>query len=135
MALTHQQTNTNFGLTVSIAKTKHMVTGRLVTGEDLKSINLESREIKTVDEFQYLGSLIASSGRIDSEVQQRVAKAQRAFRALRKAVFLDKNLRLSTNRMIYMPACCQYCCMGQSAGSLSGWTERNWIHSTTDAPR
>ena len=62
----YQQTNSDSGLTVSSPKTKHMVTGRLVTGEDMKPINLESGEIETVGEFQYLGSLIASSGRIDS---------------------------------------------------------------------
>ena len=39
-ALTYQQTNSDFGLTISIPKTKHMVTGRLVTGEDLKPIKL-----------------------------------------------------------------------------------------------
>ena len=51
-ALTYQQTNSDFGLTVSIPKTKHMVTGRLVKGEDRKPIDLEGGENETVEEFQ-----------------------------------------------------------------------------------
>ena len=72
-----------------------------MTEVDLQPITLESGEIETVSEFQYLGSLIASSGRMDAEIEQRVARASRAFGALRKAVFLDKNLKSSTKRKIY----------------------------------
>ncbi len=49
----------------------------------------------------YLGSLIASSGRMDVDVDRRVAQASKAFGALRKAVFLDKNLSLTTKRKLY----------------------------------
>ena len=67
------------GLTVSIPKTKHMVTGRLVVEEDLEPIALEGGEIEAVGEFQYLGLLIASSGRMDVDIEQWVAKASRAL--------------------------------------------------------
>ena len=45
-----------------------------------------------MDEFPYLGSVIAASGKMDTDVDNRVAKASRAFGALRKAVFLDRDL-------------------------------------------
>ena len=35
------------------------------------------------------------------EVDKRVAQASRAFGALRKAVFIDKHLKISTKRIIY----------------------------------
>ena len=54
-----------------------------------------------MDEFQYLGSRIAASGRMDGDVEMRIAQASRAFGALRKAVFMDKNLTLYTKRMTY----------------------------------
>ena len=54
-----------------------------------------------VDEFPYLGSIIDSSGRANVDVERRVAQASRAFGALRKAVFLDKNLSRRTKRKIY----------------------------------
>ena len=80
---------------------KHVVTGRLVTQVDLKPITLESGEIEILSEFQYRRSLISNSGRMDVEVEQRVSRASRVFGALRKVVFLDKNLRHYTKRKIY----------------------------------
>ena len=78
-----------------------MVTGRLVEESDRKVITIDSGDIEAVDEFPYLGSLIASSGRMDVDVDKRVAQASKAFGALRKAVFLDRNLSLSTKRRPY----------------------------------
>jgi hypothetical protein len=89
----YQTTCSSFGLRVSIEKTKHMVTGREALEEDKEPIAVFGGEVESVDEFPYLGSVIAESGRI--------AKASRAFGALRKAVFLDKNLTLHTKRRIY----------------------------------
>ena len=45
--------------------------------------------------------MVVSSGRIDADVNRRVAQASKAFGVLRKAVFLDKNLRMATKRRIY----------------------------------
>ena len=61
-AVEYQQASNDFGLTVSIPKTKHMVTGRLVEESDCEPITLEGGDITMVEEFPYLGSLIASSG-------------------------------------------------------------------------
>ena len=54
-----------------------------------------------VCEFPYLGLLIASSGRMDVDVDRKVAQASKAFGALRKAVFPDKNLSLTTKSKLY----------------------------------
>ena len=86
---------------MSIPKTKHMVTGRLVEESDREVITIDGGDIEAVDEFPYLGSLIASSGRMDVDVDKRVAQASKVFGALRKAVFLDRNLSLSTKRRPY----------------------------------
>ena len=48
-----------------------------------------------------MGFVVDSSGRIDADVNRRVVQASKAFGALRKAVFLDKNLRMATKRRIY----------------------------------
>ena len=101
-ALEYQQASRDFGLTVSIPKTKHMVTGRLVEGEDLASIALEGGEVVVaVEEFQYVGSLVDSTRRVDADVNRRVAQASTAFGAQGKAVFLDKDLSMATKRRIY----------------------------------
>ena len=50
-AVEYQQTSSYFGLTVSIPKTKHMVTGRLVEESDCEPIALEGGDIAMVDKF------------------------------------------------------------------------------------
>ena len=100
-ALVHQQTSSDFGLTVSIPKTKHMVSGRSVEESDREPIAIEGGVIDAVDKFPYLGSLISNSGRMDVDVDRRIAQASKAFGGLRKAVFSDRNLRLSTKRWVY----------------------------------
>ena len=91
----------DFGLTVSISKTKMMVTGREVTAADRTPLEINGTEIESVTEFQYFGSLIAGSRRVDTEVDKRIAQASRAFGALRKAVFMDSTLHLQTKQSIY----------------------------------
>ena len=42
-----------------------------------------------------------SSGRMDAEVDRRIANASKAFGALRRAVFKDSNLTITTKRKVY----------------------------------
>ena len=88
-----KEVSSSFGLTVSNPKTKHMVIGRLAVDSDRDKLKEGMRE------FLYLGSLVADSGRMD--VERRIAQTSKAFGALRKAVFLDKNLTLTTKRKVY----------------------------------
>ena len=106
-----------FGLTVSISKTKHMATGREATSSDRAPLPISGGEIEDIEEFPYLGSLIAASGRMDMEVEKRIAQASRAFGALRKAVFLEKNLSLKTKRAIY-----QACVLSVLLYGSESWT-------------
>ena len=59
--------------------------------------------IEHVDEFPYLGSLVTSNGRIDAEIEKRIANASRAFGALRQAVFNDAHLSVATKQKVYRP--------------------------------
>ena len=92
----------DFGLTVSIPKTKIMAVGREVTEDDRAPLRLDDTSvIEAVSEFPYLGSTIAASGRMDSDVEKRIAQASKAFGALRTPVFRDRDLLLRTKRNIY----------------------------------
>ena len=72
-------------------------------------------EIHCVKEFPYLGSVIADSGRMDADVECKVAKASKAFGALRKAVFLDTSGQsVKCIRLVFF----LFYCMGLSAGFL-----------------
>ena len=97
----YQLVTKDFGLTVSIPKTKHMVTGREATLEDKTPISINGGELEALGEFPYLGSVIAATGRMDVDCEKRLSQASRAFGALRKAVFMDRDLKLETKRSVY----------------------------------
>ena len=88
----------DFGLTLSIPKTKVMAVGREVMADDRAPLNIGGEEIEAVNEFPYLGSKIESSGRVTLDVEKRIAQASRA---LRKSVLLDNHLNISRKRKIY----------------------------------
>ena len=91
----------DFGLTLGIPKTKSMPVGREITDEDKTPLIVCGEEIESVTEFQYLGSIVSSCGRMGADVGRRIAQASKAFGALRKPVFMDKDLLLTTKRKVY----------------------------------
>ena len=106
-----------FGLTVSLAKTKLMVTGYGIEDADREPIAVGESEIECVDELTYLGSLVSSRGRVDAEVNHRIASASRAFGALRHAVFMDRTLNTTTKRKVY-----QACVLPVLLYGCESWT-------------
>lgn len=62
-------------MTVSIPKTKHMVTGALVEQSDIEPIVLDGGNIEAVEEFPYLEPLITSLGRMDMDIDRWIALA------------------------------------------------------------
>ena len=92
----------DFGLTVSTPKTKLMAVGREVTEADRAPLHLDGNNtIESVSEFPYLGSMTEASSRMDSDVANRITQASKAFGALRRSVFEDKELTLQTKKKIY----------------------------------
>ena len=91
----------SLGLTVNIIKTKFMVVGHDIGEEDTQPIRLEGGEIEHVRNFPYLGSSIAANGRIDDEIDRRIANTSTAFGILRQAVFKDANLSITTKTLVY----------------------------------
>ncbi len=89
-----------WGLTLSIVKTKLLVAGG-EDGADMRPLRLDGGEVECVSEFKYLGSIIEAKGELAWEVGERIAKASKAFGALREPVFRDSNLSLRTKREVY----------------------------------
>ena len=54
----YQRASSDFGLTVSIAKTKSMVSGRLVEESDCEPIELEGGDIALVESSPISGPLL-----------------------------------------------------------------------------
>ena len=91
----------HWGLTVSVAKTKMMPVSRHVSADDRLPISTPGGEVESVDRFSYLGSMVTSNGSLEPELQERLAKASRAFGALRVPVFKDKRLSVAVRRSVY----------------------------------
>ena len=106
-----------FGLTVSIPKTKLMATGRQATADDRAPILVDGGAIESVPEFPYLGSVVSATGRVKPDVDRRVARASRAFGALRKPVFNNRDLKLETKWRIY-----QACVLSVLLYGSESWT-------------
>ena len=70
------------GLTLSVPKTKLLVTGIGLTDDDLAPLDLHGGVVEVVDEFKYLGSLVEACGGVVGEVSCRIAQAIRAFGSL-----------------------------------------------------
>ena len=77
-----------------------MVMGRMVEEGDQECVALDEGGVEAVDKFPYLGSLrgLRKDG---CRCEQKSCPGTRAFGALRKSVFFDKNLSLTTKWKIY----------------------------------
>ena len=72
-----QKVLTDNGLRINVAKTEH-----LSTRENPLPIELNGEELKNVDHFKYLGSVIDKDGTIDRDVDLRVQAAWSSWRKL-----------------------------------------------------
>ena len=91
---------TEWGLTMSIPKTKLLVVGTC-DEEDLRPLTIRGKTIEVVSDFRYLGALVEAHGEVLMDVEDRIGRASRAFGALCRPVFRDSNLSLRTKRMVY----------------------------------
>ena len=93
-----------WGLTMSFPKTRLLVAGASCGEEDLQPIHIGGETIQAVSSFRYLGSVLESHGEIRMDVEDRVARASRAFGALCRPVFCNGSLSRKTKRMVYCVA-------------------------------
>jgi hypothetical protein len=73
-------TFTEWGLTVSSAKTKLLVVGRDLDAQAAHlNITLRGHRLELVSNFKYLGSMITSDSTLDAEISHRIASAGYAW--------------------------------------------------------
>ena len=101
VAAEFDNTAANWGLTVSLEKTKLLTLGKQLKPEDNLSIQLNGVEIATVKEFSYLGSSITRDVEVRGEVSMRLGRASKAFACLRSAIFHNKQLSMATKHEVY----------------------------------
>ena len=88
-----------WGLTVSVTKTKAMAVGVSADRSDILLPTGDS--IQVVSNFTYLGSVMDEHGSLDTELSSRLFKASVAFGRLRDPIFLNPTLSLSTKGLAY----------------------------------
>ena len=97
-----QKVLTDNGHTINVAKTEH-----LSTRESPLPMNVNGDELKNVDHFKYLGSVIDKDGTIDRDVDLRVRAAWSSWRKLTGVLYDRKNplsLRAKVYEAIIRPA-------------------------------
>ena len=84
------------GLFINVKKTEVMSIG--VTAQD--TIKIEGNDIKNVDKFTYLGSVITNKDGAKADIETRINKARTAFKSL-KNIWRSKRLSLKTKLKVY----------------------------------
>ena len=78
----------DWGLTVSVSKTKGMVVGQSMNVNNMSPVQVDGGTLEIVNQFTYLCAEICRYGEVITDVTTRIAKAARDFGCLRKPVLL-----------------------------------------------
>ena len=98
------EVTTEWGLTMSLVKTKLLVVSEDGSEEAQQPIIIRGQPIEVVDAFKYLGAVVEGKGEVLLDVEDKIARASRAFGALCRPVFNDGNLSRRTKRIVYRAA-------------------------------
>ena len=90
-----------FGLEVSLKKTEVLYQPAPQVAYHPPHITIGETELKTVQQFTYLGCTISSDAKIDKDVDNRLAKANGAFGRLYHRVWKNKHLKKDTKISVY----------------------------------
>ena len=92
--------SSKFGLKINIKKTEVMFqpNSTMTMEED---INVDETTLTHVKEFTYLGSIIASDGHIEAELQKRMSKASMSVGRLRERLWNNHNASIRVKGKIY----------------------------------
>ena len=108
-----------FGLTISIKKTE--VLYQPARGSDYvpPAIFIEGQQLKAVELFKYLGSVVSNDALLDADIIARIAKATAAFGRLTKRLFSNRDIRLETKVAVYKAAVVSTLLFGCEAWALT----------------
>ena len=89
-----------FGLTISLGKTKVLFQPAPAAVAHRPTISIHGTQLKMVEDFKYLGSVISSDRSLDKEIRARICKASQAPGCLKTRV-LNQHIRQSTKLKVY----------------------------------
>ena len=89
-----------FGLKSNIKKTEVMFQPNSTTTR-VEDINVDDTTLNPVQEFTYLGCIIAGDGYIEAELQKRMSKARMYFRRLRERLWNNHSVSIRVKGKIF----------------------------------
>jgi hypothetical protein len=95
-----EDVTSEWGLTISIAKTKILVFGA-EEGEERPPMVLRGEIVEEVQEFKYLGSIFTSVGGDTRDLKNRISKAWGCFHRFKRHVWRQKAFKLGSKLKIY----------------------------------
>ena len=93
-----------FGLTISIKKTEVLFQPARGNPYIPPAIFIEGKQLKAVEIFKYLGSIVSNVASHDAEITARIAKATSAFGRLTKRLWNNRNIKIHTKISVYQAA-------------------------------
>ena len=66
----------------------------------MQPINIRGKSIEALSDFEYLGSVVEAHGKVMKAVEDKFARASRAFGALSRPVFQDGSLSIKTKQKV-----------------------------------
>ncbi|XP_063594887.1 uncharacterized protein LOC134771856 [Penaeus indicus] len=87
------------GVTISLPKTEVLHQSTTATPPN---ITIEGTQLKTVEDFKYLGSVVDNDGSLDKKINSRICKASQALGPLKIHILSQHSIKLSTKLQIYI---------------------------------
>ena len=85
----------------SIKKTEVLYQPARGKAYDPPNISIEGKQLKAVELFKYLASIVSNDATADAEITARIAKATAAFGRLTKRLWRNRNIRVGTKISVY----------------------------------
>ena len=111
-----------FGLTISLGKTEVLFQRAPNSVAPQPAIFIDDVELKVVNSFKYLGSMISVDGFLDKEIASRISKASQALGRLRSRLLNHHNVTLDTKLKVYIAVVLSSLLYGCKPGPYTGGT-------------
>ena len=93
-----------YGLTVSLSKTKGLAVRAVIGRDAVSAVEVEGGELEKVTDFTCLGCSLSNDEEVAGKLGCQIAKASKTFGCLRIPIFLNKTLAIFTKRTAYSAA-------------------------------
>ena len=114
-----EQVTQRFGINISAKKSEILYIGRGDSDVRVEDVRLRGQAMKAVDEFTYLGSVMASNGKFTQDIERRRAGATRAFGMLGRRLWGRREISVKVKMRIFNAVVLPVLLYGATAWALT----------------